>query len=62
MGYADLVHEAFPHAWSYTDGVLQPGDAPGLGVDINEELLNAHPYATAYLPVARRMDGSVLDW
>jgi mannonate dehydratase len=62
MGYADLVHEAFPHAWSYADGVLQPGDAPGLGVDINEELLNAHPYTTAYLPVARRMDGSVLDW
>ena len=62
MGYADLVHEAFPHAWSYADGVLQPGDAPGLGVDINEELLNSHPYATAYLPVARRMDGSVLDW
>jgi len=62
MGYADLVHEAFPHAWSYADGVLQPGDAPGLGVDINEELLNSHPYAPAYLPVARRMDGSVLDW
>jgi mannonate dehydratase len=62
MGYADLVHEAFPHAWSYADGVLQPGDVPGLGVDINEELLNSHPYATAYLPVARRMDGSVLDW
>lgn len=62
MGYADLVHEAFPHAWSYADGVLQPGDAPGLGVDINEELLSSHPYATAYLPVARRMDGSVLDW
>jgi mannonate dehydratase len=62
MGYDDLVHEAFPHAWSYADGVLQPGEAPGLGVDIDEELLNAHPYATAYLPVARRMDGSVLDW
>ena len=62
MGYADLVHEAFPHAWSYADGVLQPGEAPGLGVDINEELLTSHPYTTAYLPVARRMDGSVLDW
>ena len=62
MGYADLVHEAFPHAWSYADGVLQPGEAPGLGVDINEELLTSHPSTTAYLPVARRMDGSVLDW
>ncbi|HET7724568.1 MAG TPA: D-mannonate dehydratase ManD [Propionibacteriaceae bacterium] len=62
MGYADLVHEAFPHAWTYDDGVLQPGDAPGLGVDIDEDLLRSHPYETAYLPVARRMDGSVLDW
>ncbi len=61
MGYADLVHEAFPHA-SYADGVLQPGDAPGLGGDIDEKILISHPYATAYLPVARRMDGSVLDW
>ncbi|MHB1010607.1 MAG: D-mannonate dehydratase ManD [Propionibacteriaceae bacterium] len=62
MGYADLVHEAFPHAWTYDDGVLQPGDAPGLGVDIDEEILSLHPYETAYLPVARRVDGSVLDW
>jgi mannonate dehydratase len=62
MGYPEKVHEAFPHAWSYADGVLQPGDAPGLGVDLDEALLSSEPYTTAYLPTARRLDGSVLDW
>lgn len=62
MGYSELVHEVFPHAWSASDGTLQPGDAPGLGVELNEELLLQHPYEPAYLPTARRFDGSVLDW
>ncbi len=62
MGFPEVVHEAFPHAWTYADGVLQPGDAPGLGVELNEEVLNSEPYTPAYLPTARRVDGSVLDW
>lgn len=62
MGYPELVHEAFPHAWSYADGVLQPGDEPGLGVELNMDALLAEEYTPAYLPTARRMDGSVLDW
>lgn len=63
MGYPEKVHDAFPHAWFYDDGVLQPGDAPGLGVELNEDVYNSEPYTTAYLPTARRLsDGSVLDW
>ena len=62
MGYPDRVHEAFPHAWHYDNGGLQPGEAPGLGVEINEELLTAEPYVPAYLPTARTLDGAVLDW
>lgn len=62
MGYADLTHEVFPHAWHFTDGHLHPGDAPGLGVDFDEKAAAAHPYAPAPLPVARRRDGSVTDW
>ncbi|GAB3705457.1 D-mannonate dehydratase ManD [Mariniluteicoccus flavus] len=62
MGYPDLVHEAFPHAWSFADGVLQPGDEPGLGVELNEDLLMSQAYETAYLPVARRLDGTMTDW
>ena len=62
MGYPQQVHEAFPHAWHYDNGGLQPGEAPGLGVELNEDLLTAEPYVPAYLPTARTLDGAVLDW
>ncbi|MGV1009535.1 MAG: D-mannonate dehydratase ManD [Dermatophilaceae bacterium] len=62
MGYPDLVHEAFPHAWTCTDGVLHPGEAPGLGVTLDEQLAGRHAYEPAYLPVARRVDGTLTDW
>ncbi|GAA2420737.1 D-galactonate dehydratase family protein [Actinomadura vinacea] len=62
MGYEPLVDEVFPHAYRYADGHLHPGDAPGLGVQIDEALAAKYPYAPAYLPVARLRDGSMKDW
>ncbi|OYN87885.1 bifunctional D-altronate/D-mannonate dehydratase [Parenemella sanctibonifatiensis] len=62
MGYPEIVHEAFPHDWRFEQGHLYAGDAPGLGVDLDESVLNAHPYETAYLPTARDVTGAVLDW
>lgn len=62
MGYAEQTHAAFPHAWYYENGSLHPGDAPGLGVELDEAALLAEEYSPAYLPTARRFDGSVLDW
>ncbi|MDQ0283918.1 D-mannonate dehydratase ManD [Rhodococcoides fascians] len=62
MGYDPLVDEVFPHAWSFADGYLTPGDAPGLGVDMDESLAARYSYEPAYLPVARRLDGSMTDW
>jgi mannonate dehydratase len=62
MGYGPLVDEVFPHAWSFADGYLTPGEAPGLGVDFDEALAAQYPYEPAYLPVARRLDGSMTDW
>lgn len=62
MGYPDLVHEVFPHSWSYDDGYLHPGDAPGVGVELDEALAAKYPYEPAYLPVARRLDGTLTDW
>jgi mannonate dehydratase len=41
---------------------MHPGDAPGLGVDIDEVLAAAHPYNPAYLPVNRTLDGTVHSW
>jgi mannonate dehydratase len=61
-GHTDLTNEVFRHAYTFADGHLHPGDAPGIGVELDEELAAAHPYEAAYLPVNRLADGTVHDW
>jgi mannonate dehydratase len=41
---------------------MHPGDAAGLGVDIDEKLAAKYPYQRAYLPVVRKLDGTMTDW
>lgn len=62
MIHAPETDAVFPHAYSFKDGYLHPGEAPGHGVDIDEELAKKYPYTQAYLPVARLRDGSMWDW
>jgi mannonate dehydratase len=62
MGYPDPALEVFPHAWSFADGFMHPGEAPGHGVDIDEALAARYPYDPAYLPVARLEDGTLTNW
>jgi len=62
MRHTPETDAVFPHAYTFSDGMLHPGEAPGLGVDIDEELAAKYPYQRAYLPVARRLDGSMHDW
>jgi mannonate dehydratase len=62
MRQEPLVDEVFPHAYTFADGYLHPGDRPGLGVDLDERLAALYPYQPAYLPVTRLTDGSVHDW
>jgi mannonate dehydratase len=57
-----LVDEVFPHAYGFHDGYLHPGEEPGLGVTLDEQLAARHPYVAAYLPVARLADGTMHDW
>ncbi len=52
----------FPHDYAFEDGFMHPGDAPGLGVDLDEGLAAQYPYDPAYLPVNRLMDGTMHDW
>jgi mannonate dehydratase len=52
----------FPHQYRFESGMMHPGEAPGLGVDIDEDLAARYPYERAYLPVARRLDGTVQSW
>jgi mannonate dehydratase len=62
MPHSELTDRAFPHRYRYADGMLHPGDAPGLGVEIDEALLAQHPYQRASLPVARKQDGTLTSW
>jgi mannonate dehydratase len=62
MHHTALTDAVFPHAYSFTAGYMVPGDAPGLGVEIDETLAAKHPYERAYLPIARKLDGTLADW
>ena len=62
MPHTDETDRVFPHAYVFADGALHPGNEPGLGVDIDEALAAQYPYDRAYLPVARRTDGTVHSW
>jgi len=52
----------FPHAYSFQNGCMYPGDAPGFGVDYDEALAGKFPYERAYLPVNRKLDGTMFNW
>ena len=62
MPHTAVTDEVFPHSYRFEAGYMHPGDAPGLGVDIDEALAAKHPYQRAYLPVARLLDGTLTDW
>ena len=62
MRHTDETDRVFPHGYSFAGGIMHPGDAPGLGVDIDEELAATHPYKRAYLPVNRLEDGTMFSW
>ena len=62
MRHTEETDRVFPHAYRFEDGFLHPGDAPGLGVELDEDLAATYPYKRAYLPVNRLEDGSMHDW
>jgi mannonate dehydratase len=62
MRHTDETDAVFPHAYSFESGTMHPGEAPGLGVDIDEERAARHPYKRAYLPVNRLADGTMFNW
>jgi len=62
MPHSDEMDSVFPHHYSFKDGMMYPGDAPGLGVDLDETLAKKYPYQRAYLPVNRKLDGTLTDW
>lgn len=62
MRHTAETDAVFPHAYTFADGMMHPGDAPGLGVDIDEDLAAQYPYKRAFLPVNRLEDGTMFNW
>jgi mannonate dehydratase len=62
MPHSELTDAVFPHHYALKDGMMYPGDAPGLGVELDEKLAAKYPYQRAYLPVNRKLDGTLTDW
>ena len=62
MRHTEATDRVFPHQYRFENGLMHPGDAPGLGVDIDEKLAATFPYERAYLPVNRKQDGTVHSW
>ena len=62
MRHSAETYQVFPHAYSFDRGALYPGDLPGHGVDIDEKLAAKFPYQRAYLPVNRKLDGTMWNW
>jgi mannonate dehydratase len=62
MRHTQETDEVFPHAYTFANGYLHPGEQPGHGVDIDEKLAAKYPYQRAYLPVNRLEDGTLWHW
>lgn len=62
MPHTPETDAVFPHDYRFENGAFHAGEAPGHGVDIDEDLAARYPYRRAYLPVNRLADGTLTDW
>src|SRR5579884_3759394 len=62
MPHSTETDTVFPHEYRFDSGYMYPGDTPGLGVELDEKLATKYPYQRAYLPIARKLDGTLTDW
>ena len=62
MHHTKETDAVFPHSYYFEKGYLHPSEKPGLGVDYNEKLAAKFPYERAYLPVNRKLDGTMWNW
>lgn len=62
MKHGAKTDAVFQQSFTWTDGMLHPGDRPGLGVELEVDEAGKYPYVQAYLPYNRLADGTVHDW
>ena len=62
MRHTEETDAVFPHQYSFKDGMMYAGVGPGLGVELDEKLATKYEYQRAYLPINRKLDGTLTDW
>lgn len=62
MPHNEETDRVFPHNYTFKNGLMFPGDAPSLGVDLDEALAAKYPYQRAYLRINRKLHGTLTDW
>jgi mannonate dehydratase len=56
VDWAPAVHEVFSAMPTFSDGYVNIGDKPGLGVEVNETAASKYPYLRRLRPTIRRAD------
>lgn len=62
MPHGARTTEVFHQSFTWSDGLLHPGERPGLGVELDVKASERYSYAPAFLPYNRLSDGTVHDW
>ncbi len=62
MRHSTETLDVFHTSYRFTNGLLHPGEDPGLGVEYDDGAAAHFAYRPAYLPVNRPRDGTVHDW
>jgi mannonate dehydratase len=62
MHHGAKTDQVFQQSFTWKEGLLHPGDQPGLGVQLDIDEAGRYPYEQAYLPYNRLADGTVHDW
>jgi mannonate dehydratase len=62
MRFSPATLDVFDTGVTFADGLLNPGERAGLGIEYRDDVAATHPYEPAYLPVNRLRDGTVHDW
>ncbi|WP_159818182.1 D-mannonate dehydratase ManD [Colwellia sp. 20A7] len=56
------LNRIFKHKFTVENGMGVMSEAPGLGVEFDEEAAAEYPYKRSYLPVSRLEDGTLWNW
>ncbi|WP_439593015.1 D-mannonate dehydratase ManD [Microbacterium sp.] len=62
MKHGAKTDATFEQSYTWSEGMLHPGDKPGLGVELHLDEAGKYPYEQAYLPYNRLADGTIHDW